>query len=586
MTRHKSGCETKPLGCLRKATAGCGWVSLAFICLLLTLFPQISLGQTPDVSQNDSLDTAIPNPQERLPFELPEVVVRGEDLSLIVGGRHLEADQPSLELSPLGRPQISNPPHPVLNWLRQRPFQLHPSVPAAASRPRSFLECRGGPLPDAGLRFITAGGKDTAWRLDARGEWAEDPVPDTNRRALSVKYQAARGFWPQDRWSLRGEFSARRSDWDLPALHVKGPQRFTGTRFGYDRFGHHSGLALQFEGAGFESMNNMEASHWASTELRWDYSLKSSHPELRRPEFSLWGKGIWSEQSGRNEVYPASALFEDPNHSWAPWRSLGEAQAGTWIAESADLDLWLGVQGLWDQERVFLSPHILARWSLRPHRMILWSEVVSRVQLDPWWEESLNRDYAVQDLHRESTLELPAFKIGGDWESAGWRLRAEAALRRLRSPRTWIEDEISGFYLPVTTQGRWIGDGRVVWSSPAGKRHSFELAAGFFHDGAGDGDINSEVITFQPPLWVKLTATSGWGPYTAGLTVEGWGETPQDNEESLPEWMTATLELGRFMGSIGRFWFRVNNIMNDPAKRWTFVDGSQRSYHLGWDLYF
>jgi hypothetical protein len=257
-----------------------------------------------------------------------------------------------------------------------------------------------------------------------------------------------------------------------------------------------------------------------------------------------------------------------------PGRTWGEIHAGASVSQA----LWVGAQGSWDEDRLLVGPRLLLRWGDVARRVALWASVETRFRVDSWWEESRRRDFALLDLERSATGEAPVIALGADAARGRWILHGRVSARRLRSPRTWREDPESGLFAPVSASGRWVADALVRISSPPMAPVRLEIETGFFDDGEG------EDLAFRPTLWGEARIWASAGDYTAALELEAKGESPVNATQELPGSMLLHVEAGRFVGALGRIWFRLNNVTDDPAPVWPFVDGSRRSVLVGWDF--
>lgn len=209
---------------------------------------------------------------------------------------------------------------------------------------------------------------------------------------------------------------------------------------------------------------------------------------------------------------------------------------------------------------------------------MLWSRVQTSLAAEAWFEEAAARDYALVNLGRPATREVPSVTFGGNAMVSDWTLGAKASAKRLRSPRTWREEAASGLFVPVSAASRWVAEADVRLESSPGRPVRLEVFAGFFDDGDG------ESLAFRPPVRAGSTLRVRRGAYTAAVELEAWGRSPVTESERLPGALLAHMELGRSIGKAGRLWVRWQNVTDDPAPLWPFVDSSRSSVLLGWDF--
>lgn len=536
--------------------------------LLIAASPPMSAAQvttSPADSASRGNTAGLPESGERPPFELPEVVVRGEDLSLVAGGDRLKSVVPELNASPTERPE--NPPPPGMGqpWRRTRPFSLTPTQPEGRALPTTWW--RLGARSEPGLfGHITTGGSTStpsAWRLMASGEWVEDPVPETSRQFLDVRAQYGSGYWPDaGRWGLNLEGSIRRQDWDLPGLSVEGAQIFSGVRAAITKWWSGSVGEARVEAGQLRPFEGSDEVRWSAVELGWNLGSAGHHPFFWEPGISVRAHGMLGDQRGSSGTQ----------------RTWGGIHAGIPVSRDESSLVWLGAQGSWDGDLWLVAPRLLLRWGDPAARVALWARVEMRRAMDPWWNESRERDYTLIDLDRSVTGEAPAVTVGADIERGKWTLRGSFSGRRLRSPRTWREDPTSGLFVPVSASNRWVADAVLRLLSPPMKPVRLEMEAGFFEDGGDDH------LAFRPSVWGAGRLWARLDVYSVILELRARGESPVEGSPSLPESFILHAELGRFVGELGRVWVRLNNATDDPAPRWPFVDASRRSVFVGWDF--
>ncbi|MBD3336360.1 MAG: hypothetical protein GF355_12675 [Candidatus Eisenbacteria bacterium] len=542
----------------------------------------------------DSAAVAAPDPEERLPFELPEVIVHGEDLSVIVGGERLGTGRPALDPAPLERPRLPEPPERRLVFRTQRPFRLAPQPPPRRPWDPFVLRLWLGTSPLAGGRLISGGasGDESAWRLETAGQWNEEPAPGLERRIARARFDRSPGLWPRSgRWSLWAEGALRRLHYDFDNVRAGGPQTFAGLAAGLNHWRRHVQIGTDLEAASFTPAEDIDESIWTVFGLdgRWDRSGR--HPLLWEPTLEWDLNAGWMHQQVPGDAFRRGLGPPDGGEQWkssgainrlSRWgdftRTWGAIGLGETVWRAAQTKGRLGAQLLWDGERIFGAPRAELRWHPAGSDWALWGRVDGALQVDPWWREGRARDFAVPDLGRQAAVDLP--RLGGGIELAAqdWRWSAELATARRRSPRTWRPDSLTGLHLPATSAGRWIVTGSVAVHAPPEGAVTMDLDAGFLEDGKG------EALALRPAVWAA--AALGWraGAFTFGLDLEAAGPAPLAAGGDLPGFLIVNLEAGRRIGAWGRVWLRAENVGDRAARRWPFAPSSQRILRLGWDF--